>query len=243
MSYMFTLSDKESILSTKIHPPITLDDDATYVLGLIDFVSYNTIPNVDKTNNKFHYYSGGKLEEITLAEGSYEIGDIEKFLNRQIKKREAHSNRIVKEEEHTHLMIKPNMNTLRCEIKWCKQIDFTRDISIGSLLGFDKKKLPENVKHISDHPIDIFKVNAICVDCNLISNSYSNNKLIHIIHMFYPTVAPGFKIIQHPSNVIYLPVNARVIDEICVKILDQDGRLVNFNGELVTVRLHLKKFS
>lgn len=59
--------------------------------------------------------------------------------------------------------------------------------------------------------------------------------------MFYPTTAPGFKIVEKPSNVIYLPISMRYVDEIILKITDQDGRLINFRNELVTVRLHLKK--
>lgn len=63
---------------------------------------------------------------------------------------------------------------------------------------------------------------------------------MHILHMFYPTVPPGYKIIEVPSNVIYLPTNIKYIDEIILKIIDQDGNLINFKKEFVTVRLHLK---
>lgn len=250
MSYTFTLSAKESVLSTNIYPPITLDDNETYVLGMIDFVTYNTIPNVDESNNKFHYRDGKDVKEITLPEGSYEIEDIERYINNQlannskaVKKQTTSSNTIVKEQEDTGLRIKPNLNTLKCEISWNKDIDFTTDNSIGSLLGFDKQTLKKHSRHVSNHPINIFKVNAICIDCNLITNSYTNSKQMHIIHMFYPSVPPGYKIIEHPNNVIYLPINTRRIDNILLKILDQHGNIINFKEELVTIRLHLKKLS
>lgn len=136
-----------------------------------------------------------------------------------------------------------NHNTLQCEIKCNKKIDFSKKNSIGNLLGFGKKQLEPNKKHISEHPVDIFKVNSICVECNLVTNSYNNGELVHIIHLFYPTVPPGFKIVEKPSNVIYLPISTRYIDEIVLKITDQEGKLVNFRNELVTIRLHLKRIS
>lgn len=54
MSYTFTFSARKSILSTKIYPPIILADNENYVMGLIDFMTFNTIPNIDETNNKFY---------------------------------------------------------------------------------------------------------------------------------------------------------------------------------------------
>jgi hypothetical protein len=56
------------------------------------------------------------------------------------------------------------------------------------------------------------------------------------------TILPsGYKIIESPSNVIYLPINTKQLDEIIIKITDQDGNLVNFREEVITVRLHLRR--
>lgn len=81
----------------------------------------------------------------------------------------------------------------------------------------------------------------LCIQCNLIQNSFNNSNAVHIIHMFYPNVPPGYKIVENPTNVIYLPINTKFISEIVLKITDQDENLVNFKGELITIRLHLKK--
>lgn len=231
MSYTFTLSGRESILSTKIYPPIILNNESEYVLGLIEFVSSNSIANVDNRNNKFYYGENGVIE---IPEGSYEITDIEKFLVQHINDHE-------KEESKTDLIIEANLNTLKCEIKCTKDINFKKPNNIGSLLGFKEHLLKANKRHTSDYPIDIQKVNAICVECNIVTNSYNNGKLVHMLHMFYPVVPPGYKIVEVPANVIYLPINTRYINEIVLKIVDQDGNLVNFKKELVTVRVHLKK--
>lgn len=249
--YIFTLSGRSSMLSCKIYPPIILDNSKTYTLGLIDFVTFNTIPNVDETNNKFYI----EKETITIPEGSYEISDIENFIKEKIQDRQEElkernivlakqTNTIQKElddKDKIIISMKANHNTLKFEVKSNKVIHFEKKDSIGPLLGFNKKKLSANKLHISDYPINIAKVNAICIECNLITNSYSNDNPVHILHMFYPNVPSGFRIIEKVSNVIYLPINTNYIDEVILKIADQDGNLVNFKEELITVRLHLKE--
>lgn len=234
MSYTFTLTGKNSTLASNINPPLVLDDNEQYVLGVINFESYNSIPNIDSSNNLLHI---GQDVIITIPEGSYEAEDIVKLL--QIKLAQiAQTYR-----KNITLVLKFNRNTLKSEIKCTEDIDFTRKNSIGSLLGFNNKLLSANKHYISDHPVDIIKVNAICIECNLVFNSYNNGKPDHILHMFYPTTASGYKIVEKPLNVIYLPINTRYISEIVLKITDQDGNLVNLRGERVTVRLHLKKSS
>lgn len=230
MSYTFTLSGRSSTLSTRIYPPIILDKSDVYVLGLIDFVSYNAIPNVDSSNNIFHYDD----REVEIPEGSYEVNDLEKYINNSLIEKK-------KEVDKTVLILRANNNTLKCEIKCNKTIDFSKKNSIGPLLGFKPRILEADTRHTSDFPIAIFKVNSICVECNLVTNSFNNENPVHILHMFYPSVPPGYKIIENPTNVIYLPIKTQYIDEIVLKISDQDGNLVNFKRELITVRLHLKK--
>lgn len=38
-----------------------------------------------------------------------------------------------------------------------------------------------------------------------------------------------------------MPTNTKYIDNITIKIVDQDDNLVNFGGEVVTIRLHLRR--
>lgn len=71
--------------------------------------------------------------------------------------------------------------------------------------------------------------------------SYKNGKLHHIIYQFFPNVPPGYKIVEAPSNIVYLPINVKTISNVTVKIQDQDDKLLNFQGETITIRLHLKK--
>lgn len=119
-------------------------------------------------------------------------------------------------------------------------VHFDRANSIGSILGFTKRKLVAGLKHESDIPVNILKVNSVRIECNITSNSYINSERSHTIHEFYPNVAPGYKIIELPNTIIYLPVTVPSIDNITIKIVDQNGDLVNFRGENISIRLHLK---
>nr|CAI5829840.1 unnamed protein product [Callosobruchus analis] len=269
--YTFTLSGTESVLSAKIYPPIVLHNKKTYAIGLIDFVTYNSIPNVDSTNNKFYINS----HTTTIPDGSYEIIDIERFilksigekndvLNRehqkvnrnqtnQIKKTPVYQtkqnvdqakqnvNQEKLDEKETYLIMRLNRNTLRYEIKSNKSIHFDKPESIAGLLGFERKTLSPNNWHISSSPINISEVNSICVECNRIKNSYQNNTSVHVLHTFHPNVPSGYRIIEKVQNVIYLPINTNYIDEIIPKIIDRDGDLINFQREVITVRVHLKE--
>lgn len=82
---------------------------------------------------------------------------------------------------------------------------------------------------------------TVRIVCNITSGSFTNGYEDHIIHEFYPTVPPGYKIVEIPANVIYLPVNTTRIHNITVRLEDQTGHLINFRDETITLRLHLKK--
>jgi hypothetical protein len=60
------------------------------------------------------------------------------------------------------------------------------------------------------------------------STSYINNKQAYTVHEFSSIVASGYKIVEVPANIIYLPLNTRRISNLPVKLVDQDGNLINF---------------
>ena len=45
------------------------------------------------------------------------------------------------------------------------------------------------------------------------------------------TVPIGAKIIEQPQNINYFPLNTTLLQEITVRILDQDGNLIIIPGE------------
>lgn len=221
-----SLSGKSSILEAQYFPPIELSPNKSYVLGLVELLTFNTIPNIDEYNNKFYYFDPKKVVEI--PPGSYEIGDIESYLKKELSR------------DDITLELKPNNNTLKSVISCSRNINFEPQDSIGSLLGFYPRTLKAGEEHTSDTPVNILRVNSLKVECNITSGAYSNGQKVHTIHEFFPAVAPGFKIIEVPTQVIYLPVTVKTINHLQLRIVDQDGNLVNFRGEVITIRLHIK---
>ena len=224
-SFTLSLSGTSSTLQAQYFPPIELSPNKNYVLGLVELLSFNSIPNIDTGKNKF--YVGNEV--IVLATGSYEIEDIESYLQEVLAPKGISVN------------LKPNNNTLRSVIKCSQDIDFRPQDSIARLLGFTQRELPRNTTHSSELPVAILKVNVLRVECNITSGAYINERKVHTIHEFFPAVPPGYKIIEVPSQVIYLPIAVKVIDNVQLRIIDQDDELVNFRGKIITIRLHIKE--
>lgn len=222
MSFTLTLSDNSSILQNDFFPPIELPNN--YSCGLVDFQTYNSIPNVDQQNNLLHVGS----TTIKIPDGSYEISDIADFCTNELRK------------SGIEFSLTANNNTLLSQIKSSHIVYFNKQNTIGSLLGFSQRELKPNIFHMSDLPVDINKVNVIRIECNIIHGSYMNGIQTHTIHEFYPTVGPGYKIIEVPRNIIYFPLNTREIRSISIKLIDQDNNLINFRGGRITLRIHLR---
>jgi len=226
-SLSLTLSGTSSILEAQYFPVIELSPQAEYILGLVEFLSFNSIPNTDKHNRNL--YVGRRVYKIPT--GSYELEDINNYLESELKK------------DDIVFKLSPNNKTLRCTISCSEEINVEPEDSIGSLLGFSRRVLRPNTVHTSDKPIAILKINSLRIECNITTGAYINGKKSHSIHEFFPRVPPGYKIIEVPSPVIYLPINVHSIQSIQLRIVDQDGKIVNFRGETITIRLHIKRVS
>ncbi len=143
-SVTLTLSDKTSSLTVYYFPPIELSPNKNYVLGLTDFLTFHSIPNVDESNNKFHV--GSRI--ITIPTSSYGIEDLEKYLKNQLSEKISFS-------------LKPNNNTLTSVIMCSEEIDFTPKNSISQLLGLTGRKLERDTEHNSDLSVKILRVNSL----------------------------------------------------------------------------------
>lgn len=249
----FALVGAESTLSENYQPPIELDVNSEYSLALIGFYSYNNIPNIEEGTNKFYYLLPGSSEQksITLPKGAYEITAIEQYLQKVLlnnTKRDTNDNltttNIISEQEKDKTFsLKANENTLKCEIFSSRyDINFKPEDSIGKLLGFSQKLLKANQVHQSDLPVNIIRVNTIRVECNIVKGSYYKSKESHTLYETGLDVGPAEQIFIEPVNPLYLPIINRLsIPNITLNIIDQDNRLIDFNGQTINIRLALKK--
>lgn len=226
-----------SSLRCNLFPALSLSGNKQWEMALLDFTTYNSIPNVTEgVNNELHYFREYNEDsktyslpgKVVLPTGSYEIEDINRKLQEEI--------------GGSKILLQANNNLLKSQIKSSYYLDFTPAKSIGSLLGYPKKTgiLAPNTLYVGMDKVDIVKVNTINITCNIVQGSYKDGVNKHILHSFYPTVSPGFKIVEKPHNLVYLPLNTTYISDIELNVLDQDGNFVDFREEVISVRLHIK---
>lgn len=242
MSYTFTLTGHSSVLKADFYPSIELNTRSKYGLALIGFYTYNSIFNITEENNSFAAIRNDPYARMLLKipPGAYEIDEIGEAMLRVIK---ATSKR----NDADLFSLTANNNTLKCEMKSKFHIDFNVDNSIGKMLGFQTASvLTSGEVHQSIEGVDIMKVRIIRIDCNIISGAYLNSSECHTLFEFDIDVEPGYKITKEPQNNIYMPImpeGRQFIDNITLRILDDDGDLINFQGEKIIVKLELKEIS
>jgi len=182
---------------------------------------FNSIPNIDEKNNLFHI--GDKV--IRNLTGSYELNDITDFIYNKLKDYSL---------ENT-FKIQSNNNTLQVEITTMREsVYFYKERSVGQLFGFLEPHPTKTYR--SDQTVNILKINTIRLECDIISGSYVDSTPNHTLHEFGINVPPGYKMTVTPHNLIYLPINCDEISTSSIRIVDQNGYLVNLRGENVSIR-------
>lgn len=163
MSRTFTFTDTSSVLSSDYFPPVELKTGVECEVGLLLFDSYNSVPNVDETNQYFHYDEPSR--SIKIDKGAYEVKDIEEFIKAKLKRASEIAGK------NYFLSIKTNNNTLTSTVKANFLMDFTKENSIGKLLGSPSIVIQPNTL-TKGSVVDVFKVNSIRIDCSIASGSY-----------------------------------------------------------------------
>ena len=151
-----------------------------------------------------------------------------------------------------YINISANSNTLKSVLIIEKdyQVDFNHQNSLAKVLGFTGNRYTEGF-HESENVVNILKINSILVNIDIISGSYVNGATKNTsyvngatkntIYSFFPNVSPGYKIIETPVNLVYLPITLDTIDNSYVSITDQDNHLLNLRNEKLTIRFHIRE--
>ena len=144
--------------------------------------------------------------------------------------------------EDYYINISANSNTLKSVliIENGYQADFKHQNSLARVLGFTKTKYTEGF-HESENMVNILGINSILVNIDIISGSYVNGTTKNTIYSFFPTVSPGYKIIESPVNLVYLPITLDTIDSLNISITDQDDRLLNLRNVKLTIRFQIRE--
>ena len=110
------------------------------------------------------------------------------------------------------------------------QVDFRKDKYINSLLGFHSNLYTSGFRG-SENMVNILTINSILVNIDIISGSYVNDSTQLTIYSLFPDVSPGYNIIEHPHNLLYLPITADTIHSITTWLTDQNGNELYLRGK------------
>ena len=239
-SFQIIVSGNESKFTTRLNPSLELDRDKEYEIALVNLETYYSFPNMHETNNVFvHSPDNGNLwVKIKIPEGSYEIDDINNTIEHEMEKR-GHYDRV---NEDYYINISANFNTLKSILILEKdyQVDFNHRDSLAKVLGFTNAKYTGGF-HESENVVNILSINSIHVNIDIIAGSYVDGTTKNTIHSLFPKVSPGYKSIETPVNLVYLPITLDTIDRLEVSITDQDDHLLNLRNEKLTIRFHIRE--
>src|SRR5436190_19973667 len=184
-SFTFSITDNKPVLRCTLDSALRLDPRRKWEAALLDFTTFNSIPNISENNNNiFHYYK----QDPTVKEGTTSVSETEDKSEstpevRERRKTEENTPHILEtvilktgsyEIEHINkelqkslgkenISLRANNSLLKCELKSRYYIDFSQEHSIGALLGYpsDTPILEPNKTHTSTNPVDIIKVNSL----------------------------------------------------------------------------------
>ena len=239
-SFQIIVSGDKSSFNTLFYPKIELDREKKYEIALVNLETYYSFPNIDDSNNTFVYShdQGQTWTKIKIPIGSYEINDINNYLRSEMG-RLGHYDEVNNE---PFINIAANSNTLKSILIIGKgyQVDFNQANNLSRVLGFIGSKYNEGF-HESEKSVNILSINSILVNIDIIEGSYVNGKTKNTIYSFFPDVSPGYKIIESPVNLVYLPLLTDTIQNINLSITDQDENILNLRGEKLTARFHIRE--
>ena len=238
-SFRIIVSGNKSSFNTRFNPKLELDRDKVYEIVLVNLETYYSFPNIDETNNVFVYSpdNGNSWVKIKI-DLSYEIDDINNTIKHEMEKRGHHDSI----NEDYYINISANSNTLKSILILEKdyQVDFNHQTSLAKVLGFTGTKYTEGF-HESENVVIILRIDSILVNIDIISGSYVNGTTKSTIYSYFPKVSPGYKIIESPVNLVYLPLTLDTIDRLTVSITNQDDHLLNLRNEKLTIRFHIRE--
>jgi hypothetical protein len=239
ISPLVSYNTSPEMFTTRFSTPIDLAD-YDFEIALINLETWYSFANVTKSNNLLTYSSdGGETWKLVRIEiGAYELEAINDEIQLQMK----HFGDWDAVNNAYYISISANNTTLKSIIDVTNPnyvIDFTIKDSVRHILGFDSILLPKG-RHISTHVVNISDISSIFVNCDCINESYVNGVSSPVIYSFGIKVSPGYRIVESPVNLVYLPINRKTLSEFNIWITDQSGKSIDFRGEHITCRFHIR---
>jgi len=192
-SFFILMRDRSTHIKTRFHPLIQLDETKKYEMALVNLETFFSFPNIDSSNNNLRYSpdNGATWVDIDIPEGSYEIGDINAYVQR-IMSNNKHYDSV--NDKHS-ITIRANNNTLKTilDVATGYKVDFGTVNSISPVLGFNRQIYSEGYNE-SENIVNILNVSSLNVTSDVIGSSFTNGLAKNILYLFFPTVGPGYYI-------------------------------------------------
>ena len=239
-SRQIVVSINKARFNTRFNPPMQLDKNKKYEMALVNLETYYLFPNIDASNNYIRYSPDGGTTwvDIFIPEGSYDIVDINDTIQQKMRQN-GHYDSV---NEDYYITISANANTLKAVMILDNnyQVDFRQAHSVSGVLGFNNVNYTTNYQE-SENVVNILSVNSLYVNTDIIAGSNVNGSQRNTIYSFFPNVSPGYKIVETPVNLVYLPVVLDTIHSREVSLTDQHDNLLNLRGEHITMRFHIRE--
>lgn len=107
------------------------------------------------------------------------------------------------------------------------RVDLTNPTSISSVLGSIRPIHTQGYQE-SENVVNILSINSLLVNIDIISGSYVNGSNQNTIYSFFSNVSPGYKIVEIPVNLVYLPVTMDTIHSLETNLTDQKWCVTQF---------------
>jgi hypothetical protein len=213
--------------------------DNRYEVGLVKLdgtIKINNKININYTNNKFYYSVNGvdrnnnqvnEANVINIPNGKYDFNELIMTVNGLLKKDKD--------------FFKASLEDGKVIIEITRSaysINFSKQNTLANVFGFSNKVLTTG-KHISENKLNSNTIDNVFIWCNLIDDSYVNNRKINSIYRFR---LDDDKISIEPRQVIYHKVTCRP-NKIILRLVDINNNLIDAKNVNLFVELSLKELS
>ena len=232
---LITIDSKENEFEVDYanNPIKLLQDNSIALTGATLWYSWYNISDKFE-NNKLKYFNGTNWNILLIPDGNYDDEELNNYLIDFFQP---------DNDDNCPIVFDVNNATNRF-ILILNGKDYKVDMAEGllcDLLGFDKTVYEERINHAPKIGNITRDVDRILIHCSIVDQSYKNNKMSDVIYSFAPNVSPGSMINIEPFHPKYLPINRKdYIYIIKIRITDQLNRLVDFNGENITLEFYIK---
>jgi hypothetical protein len=211
--------------------------DKNYEIGLVKLdgsLEINKKINISWTNNKFYYIviradpNNKQIKEekiIDIPNGKYDFNELIMTISGLLKTDKG--------------FFKASLEADKVIIEITKSaysIDFAKQNALANIFGFDSKVLTKG-KHVSEYKYNSNAIDHTFVWCNLIEDSYTNNRRMSAIYKFK---LDNEEINVEPRQVIYHKVSSRS-NKIILKLVDVNNDLIGFDSINLFVELNIRE--